>query len=167
MNWMSNNRYEMDRSKIGNFMYKITNNASKFLIKHKIVYYILSYTWGLATSIVGLLTTLVLLIMGEKREGWYRVWYFRRGKLWGGVSLGSMFVRDDTSSISINEHEYGHTFQNAIYGPFFIFLIAIPSCIRYRYRNYNVKRKYVNKPYDVIWFEASATEIGYNAVNSN
>jgi hypothetical protein len=29
------------------------------------------------------------------------------------------------------EHECGHTFQNAIFGPFAIFLVFIPSFIRY------------------------------------
>lgn len=83
------------------------------------------------------------------------------GNNWGGVSLGiNFFVADKMGkdwTLHTKKHELGHTFQNAIFGPFAIFLIYIPSCIRYWYREFSKK---VQPPYDLIWFEGSATEIG-------
>lgn len=62
-------------------------------------------------------------------------------------------------------HEAGHSIQHSLYGPLFIFLIAIPSCIRYWYRNWYAKKHksdpdYYMKPYDAVWFEASASDLG-------
>ena len=75
--------------------------------------------------------------------------------------MGTMFLRDNSNYIiSTNNHEYGHTFQNAILGPFFIFIVAIPSAIRYWYREFSKKTQ---PDYDAIWFEGSATEIGNDA----
>ena len=45
--------------------------------------------------------------------------------------MGLMFVRDTTSSEHVNKHELGHSYQNAILGPFMPFMVAIPSAIRY------------------------------------
>ena len=77
--------------------------------------------------------------------------------------MGTMFLRDCNSDNSINNHEYGHTFQNAILGPFFIFIVAIPSAIRYWYQTIREKQNKENKDYDLIWFEGGATDIGNEA----
>ena len=74
--------------------------------------------------------------------------------------MGTMFLRDESSSACINSHELGHTFQNAILGPFFIFVIAIPSAVRYWVRIFQQKKGKTLKDYDAIWFEGSATSIG-------
>ena len=74
--------------------------------------------------------------------------------------MGTMFLRDETSSVRLNSHELGHTFQNAILGPFFVFVIAIPSAIRYWVRKFQQKKGKTLKDYDAIWFEGSATSIG-------
>ena len=78
--------------------------------------------------------------------------------------MGTMFLRDYSSYFSTNNHELGHTFQNAILGPFFIFIVAIPSAIRYWYRRFSKKTK---PEYDAIWFEGSATSIGEYVYNTD
>ena len=45
-------------------------------------------------------------------------------------------------------HEFGHSFQNAILGPFMIFLVSIPSAIRYWYQTIRESKGKTNKPYD-------------------
>lgn len=61
-------------------------------------------------------------------------------------------------------HEWGHGIQNIILGPLMPFLVAIPSCIRYWYRELLVRsgeKKYADLPdYDSIWFEGWATKLG-------
>ena len=66
-------------------------------------------------------------------------------------------------------HESGHGIQNAIMGPLFIFLVAIPSAARYWYRELKFNRKGLTPPtaYDAIWFEGSATYLGTTFVKTD
>lgn len=153
-------KYYEKRSTIGKFMYDVLYVASKTLIKHRWLYWLLNFTWGILTTFCGLLISLVMLCIGKKPERWCSIWYFEIFKSWGGMEMGTMFLRDTTSSDSINIHEYGHTFQNAILGPLFIFIVAIPSAVRYWYRKLSKKTQ---SAYDAIWFEGSATKIGATA----
>lgn len=61
-------------------------------------------------------------------------------------------------------HECGHGIQNIIFGPLFPFLVAIPSVIRYWYREViwrKDRERYFQLPkYDDIWFEGQATRWG-------
>lgn len=149
-----------ERTKIGEFMFNLINKLSIKLSEHKILYYVLNYTWGIITSLLGCLISLILICINKKPEKWENIWYFKICKSWGGMEMGTMFIRDTTSSESVNKHEYGHTFQNAILGPLFIFLVAIPSAIRYWYQEIRSKKGLKNTEYDLIWFEGSATYIG-------
>ena len=74
--------------------------------------------------------------------------------------MGTMFLRDSSNNTSTNSHEFGHSFQNAILGPLFIFIVAIPSAIRYWVMTFREKKGKSLKAYDLIWFEGSATSIG-------
>lgn len=149
--------YYDERSKIGKFMYDMLYALSKPLIEHRWLYWLLNFTWGILTTFCGLLISLVMLCIGKKPERWRSAWFFKIFKSWGGMEMGTMFLRDLNSGTSINSHELGHTFQNAILGPFFIFIVAIPSAIRYWYRKFSKK---IQPAYDAIWFEGSATKIG-------
>ena len=91
--------------------------------------------------------------------------YCRCGKSgWGGVNFGPFFFVSPFTNESTLQHEWGHGVQNAVYGPAFLFVVAIPSFTRYHYRNFVVatKRKKYSElpPYDAIWFENEATTLG-------
>ena len=46
--------------------------------------------------------------------------------------MGLMFVRDRKSwGSELNQHEFGHTFQNCLFGPLMLFLVSLPSATRY------------------------------------
>lgn len=77
--------------------------------------------------------------------------------------MGLMFVRDTTSSEAVSRHELGHSYQNAILGPLMPILVAIPSAMRYWYRKKKSKKTF--PPYDSIWFEGNATDIGNKIIN--
>lgn len=76
--------------------------------------------------------------------------------------MGYMFyVADNMGSdytFETAQHECGHNYQNALLGPLFFFLVAIPSGIRYWYQRLTPNKKHAD--YDAIWFEDSATKIG-------
>lgn len=137
--------------------------CSKFIWKHKWIFYILMLTWALPYTIVSLLVSLVLLIFGFKPIKTPIAWHFRIKKYWGGIELGLVYIRDTTSYDNIDKHEMGHSFQIAILGIFFLFIIGLPSIIRYWYRYFKYEKKELPCPtkYDAIWFEHSATIIGY------
>lgn len=157
----------MERTKIGNWLYNFINKLGEKLIKHKKLIYILNYTWGILTTLVGwivyaiintLLKNKCVIETGKFAHCKYTL---MKGN-WGGVSIGMTIFM---SSLSLKNHELGHSVQNAILGPLFIFLVAIPSVIRYYYRDYCVKKhgdeeNFALPAYDKIWFEGSATYIG-------
>lgn len=157
------NDYYARRTKAGNAMYSFLQKSTKVLIKHRWLYWLLNFTWGILTTLCGLLLSLIMLCIGKKPKRWCSIWYFQICDSWGGLEMGTMFLRDNSNNVSTNNHEYGHTFQNAILGPFFIFIVAIPSAIRYWYQEIRSRQHKPNVEYDLIWFEGSATDIGNDA----
>jgi len=147
-------------------MRKFLFKCSMFLARHRVIYYILNCTWGIILTLIGWFITLALLIVGKKPVPYHGVYYFPLRESWGGFEMGMMFIRDTTSTEHVSQHELGHTFQNAILGPFMIFLVSLPSVFRYWYRYLKFERKGLNPTteYDDIWFEGSASEIGTKVV---
>ena len=132
------------------------------MIRKSWVYYLLSFTWGLVMSLIGCLTSLVLIILGYKPQKFVYGWYFAVGDNWGGVDLGPCFIVSKSSSTHTKYHEFGHSVQNCIYGPFMLILVSIPSAIRYWYRVFKYYRKGKRPPtkYESVWFEQQATNLG-------
>lgn len=127
----------------------------------KKLYYTLNFTWGIIMNIIGAIAALVMLCTGHKPHRHGGSIYFEHGKGWGGVDLGCFFICSEGSSEALKNHEYGHSLQNAIWGPLFPFVVVIPSTIRYHWRNAQTKKgvKLTTK-YDDIWFEGQATDWG-------
>lgn len=128
------------------------NKAQTFL------FYLLSFTWGIIPSLVGLIIILIMLPFGRVHRFQNR-FYAVIGKAWGGLNLGPFFVCGECCQFyRTKAHESGHGFQNIIWGPLYIFVIAIPSGIRYWYRHFFPNRSTTD--YDSIWFEGQATRWG-------
>ncbi len=162
--------YQDTRTNYGKFMFNFTVKGADFLIKHMWLYYILSYTWGIITTTIGwivYLFTRIFLFKIIKEHGRFGpCCYVMLGNNWGGLEMGTTFLiadeMGDKWTLHTKCHECGHTFQNALLGPFAIFLSFIPSFIRYWYQTVAKKKNKKVKPYDQIWFEGSATTIGTN-----
>lgn len=137
---------------------------------NKFLFYLLSFTWGIPMTLIGLIVSLVLIIMGYKPKKYGYCWHFAVGNNWGGLELGIVFLTDKTSNVYIKDHEHGHALQNCYFGPLFPFVIAIPSAIRYWYREYLVrsgKKKWSELPdYYSIWFEKDASIRGIKFIES-
>jgi len=142
----------------------------KKVISNKFLYLFLNLTWGLLMTVLGFILLLVLLPFGtvKKYNGilYLQLKYNQNSHRIGyGFSIGLVFfVHAPCPNKGLMSHEYGHTVQNAIFGPFMPFLVYIPSAIRFWYREIKVRVKhmlYSELPkYDAIWFEGSATELG-------
>lgn len=128
----------------------------------KFWYFVISFTWGLPMNLVGLIVTSILLITGHKPEKNIYGWAFRVGNGWGGVNLGVCSVISKECGTGTKIHEFGHSIQACIFGPFVIFFVVIPSVTRYWIRRYQEEIKGItNLPdYDYAWFEGQATMFG-------
>lgn len=133
-----------------------------------IVFYILSFTWGSLASIIGLIILIPFLITKKVKIFCNRVYgIFPKcfGSGWG-FEMGCFFF---TSYDCDNEeqmlcHESGHGLQNILWGPLMLFVISIPSVIRFWYREYKYKKGAPLPPYDSIWFEGQASRWGLNHI---
>lgn len=136
------------------------------MIKNKILFYVLSFTWGLPMTLIGGLVAAVLLCAGYRPKRWGGCWHFTVGKNWGGVELGLVFLTDSNENKHTKNHEFGHAIQNCFFGPFMPFIVCIPSAIRYWYREFKYNRKGIRPPtnYDDIWFEGQATKLGTKCI---
>lgn len=129
------------------------------------LFYLISFTWGLPASIIGFLITFSLWVTGHRSYVWNYCIVTPIGKNWGGMSIGPFIFTDNSPTEHILQHEHGHSIQNLMLGPLWLFIVGIPSGIRYQYREvyiYNKDRvRYRNLPdYDSVWFEKWATKLG-------
>lgn len=142
-----------------------------FIARHPFIYYLLTYTWGLVMTVIGWLIVLVLLIFRKgrlNRLGYHIFFEFHEDKSWGfsigSISfVGKIFTHADKELLL---HEFGHTVQNALFGPLVLFIVYIPSFIRYHYIEYLQKtakdhKVLIDFDYEDIWFESNATRLGY------
>lgn len=133
-------------------------------MRDKILYNFLSFTWGIIMTLIGGIAALVALCCGLKPFRHGGMIGFAFGEGWGGISLGRVLFcsKDCRNSTHLLNHEFGHSFQNAWWGPLFPFVVGLPSMIRYWYREFKYYKKGVTPPtaYDDIWFEGQATYLG-------
>lgn len=140
----------------------------QFIIKFKPLFYLIQFTWGIIMNLIGLIVFLVLLPKQHFTFGNSIV--TKVGKNWGGVSLGIfVLVGQDCVTHHLLCHESGHGIQNLFMGPIFIFLVGIPSSIRYWYfeLKYYRKGKSPKNSYESIWFEGQATKLGEKYYGNN
>ena len=135
----------------------------------KPVFYLLTFTWGLPFTLLGLFAALFLRLRGNKPKKHGYCFYFEAGEHWGGINLGLFFIVDKHNSKAIRNHEHGHAVQNCYLGPFMLFVVALPSLLRSRYRAYLIEKKGVDArtlpPYDSVWFEGQATQLGNEIID--
>lgn len=128
---------------------------------HPIVFYLLSFTWGIVFTIIGMFVAAALILLGKKPKRYGLVWNFELPVNFG-LNLGIFIITPINGTKSVRDHEMGHGLQNACLGPLVFVLVCIPSVIRYWYRIMSEKSgaMLVTK-YDDIWFEGQASDSGF------
>lgn len=149
-------------TKIGTRLYNTTMHAEEFLSCHMWLWWILNFTWGIVYTIIAAFIALFILIFKKPViSKFHEAICFIFGNNWGGLEgVFFIFVADkmgDSWTLHTKQHELGHSFQNAIFGPLNLFLTLIPSAIRYWYIKLTKNNTII---YDAIWFEKSATDAG-------
>ena len=106
----------------------------------QIMYWVISCTWGIISTLIGAIITLALMITGHKVQKFGWGVYTVIGKNWGGLEIGPFFFAGEGSSYYIKCHEYGHSLQHLIFGPFMIFVVGAPSATRYWVRKMKTQK---------------------------
>ena len=137
-------------------------------------YWFISLTWGLLLTLVGLIVTLfaIIFLNGKVHRNGFS-YIVEIGGNWGGLNLGAVALcggyttkcPDEEWFEHTRRHEFGHSLQNLIFGPFMVFVVTLPSAIRYHYQNYRSRKGLPNKPYDQAIYEYTASKWGYYAIN--
>ena len=84
----------------------------------KVLFWILSLTWGLPYSLIGLVVALFMLITEHKPHHIGPEIYFECSENFpGGCNLGPVFLVWKSAGKSTKLHECGHSIQNIIWGP--------------------------------------------------
>jgi hypothetical protein len=145
----------------------------KKLKKH--VYTAAQWTWGLPQTLIG-----AALFLAHRRDGHFD-YNGARATVWdkdAGVSLGKfIFVpkktrgskaasqksAKDLADPFLLEHEYGHTLQSLILGPFYLLFVGAPSILWNRLPFFQRKRKRTGKSYYSAPFESTANKLAARA----
>ena len=92
------------------------------------LYWFLQWTWGILQNVIGGLMTAFIRLRhpaNKQTPFHHAVVTAWNGK--GSMALGGYLFLDKNSGDEIVVHEYGHTIQSLILGPFYLFVIGIPS----------------------------------------
>lgn len=145
-----------------------------------ILFWVISLTWGIIMTSIGLIATAALNIaklFNKKLKIKTHIngcsLITEVGGNWGGVELGAVALCGNYSESNnywfehTRCHEFGHALQHLIFGPLFIFVVAIPSACRYWYQRIMQKKgkSFSSDWYDSIWFEGTATSWGTKVIN--
>lgn len=156
-----------EHTKAGTFLFNLCAAWTRFIVKHRKLYYILTSTWGIIMTAIGLIVSgtlyLVKLFTKDQAKITFKPYHWVQSisvgpDYWGGCEFGLCFLRDQKSAGGLEAHEFGHTFQNCLFGPLFPLLVAIPSASRWWIRELSKTKKHT--PYDSVWFEDAATQCG-------
>jgi len=139
-----------------------------------VIYFILQCTWGALQTLVGLIFFLVNI---KKPHNFYKGCINTKWNLYGGISLGLFIFTPNENckeleqitegsheklcegASKIRVHEYGHTYQSLILGPFYIIPGIISICWANMKRYRRLREKY-GVPYSFCWVESWADRLG-------
>jgi hypothetical protein len=134
----------------------------KKLKKH--AYTAAQWTWGLPQTLIG-----AVLYAAHRKDDHFD---YRGAKAtaWdkdSGVSLGKyIFVprrAGGNAGKFLLEHEYGHTLQSLILGPFYLLVVGAPSMLWNRLPYFKSKRRRTGKSYYSAPFEKTANILAAHA----
>lgn len=125
--------------------------------RHRILFYLLQFTWGLSVNIMGLLVFLCCRKRFRSEPFCNSIVTYLPGER-GGLSLGIFLFLSAHDTRHLRVHEYGHTIQCLFLGPLYWIVVLLPSALWYHFFGaYRAKRRI---PYDAFCCERWATAWG-------
>ena len=131
---------------------------------HKGAYTAAQWSWGLPQTLIGA----ALYLAHRKEEHFdYKGATATSWNREGAVSLGKFICvprrAGGQAGRFLLEHEYGHTLQSLILGPFYLLFVGAPSLVWNRLPFFQRKRKRTGKSYYSAPFESSANRLAARA----
>lgn len=140
----------------------------------QLLYIFVQVTWGFFQSLLGFVFFFIFM---KSPQDWYYGCIRTRWPLRGGISLGLFIFTPDErrmSSLSssytkkkwrdycagVSVHEFGHTIQSLIMGPFYLPIVGLVSLTWARADYFRQKRRRENIPYSACWTESWANNLG-------
>ena len=93
----------------------------------KLLFIIIQWIWGFPQNLAGLFV--FLFQKYEYREGNYNTALVTRWNRTDSLSLGMFIFIGKGRDMRIVRHEYGHSIQSMILGPFYLIAVGIPSVL--------------------------------------
>jgi len=124
------------------------------------IYYLLQLTWGIVQNVLGFLLWLVVWLSKPKERSYFfhgafvTRWFSR-----DSMSLG-IFLFLGTDDPRVVVHEYGHSIQSCILGPFYLPAIGFPSMCWANLPSMKRKRKSGRYRYSDFYTEKWANDLG-------
>ncbi len=123
-----------------------------------LLYQLLQCTWGILQTLIGF----ALFIGNINRKH-----YFYKGcivtiwkRTYSGISLGLfIFIGDEPEKNLVRTHEYGHTIQSLILGPFYL-IAGLVSILWAGLPYFEKLRAKKNLPYTACIVESNASRLG-------
>lgn len=124
------------------------------------LYYFVQLTWGCLQNALGFLLRMILLLKDPKRSrGRFYGTFTLRWKSTYSLSLG-MFLFLASNERPLMVHEFGHSIQSCILGPFYLPLIGIPSFLWANSPYFQKQRKKGRYRYSSFYPEKWANYLG-------
>ena len=124
------------------------------------LYYLVQLTWGSIQNALGLFLMLFLFIIDPRRErGFFFGSFVCRWKLRSSMSLG-IFIFLGENNRHVLVHEYGHSIQSCILGPFYLPLIGLPSALWANLPRFRRQRRRGRYKYSSFYTERWANYLG-------
>ena len=127
-------------------------------------YYLVQFTWGILQNLAGCFWFLCCL---RKKHSLYHgaiLTRIRMKRFSGGWTFGCFIFLTEPMNRELEHdiliHEYGHTFQSLLLGPFYLLVIGLPSTIWASSKNLSRLRREKNIPYSRLYCEKWASKWG-------
>ncbi len=130
----------------------------------RILYWILQLSWGLVQNLAGFFVWAFLMLKNPKRpvRGFHGAVLTQWSRPYS-CGLGAFIFFGHKRSREANEvlvHEYGHTLQSALLGPFFLLIVGLPSFLWAFLPRCERLRREKHRPYAAFFCESWASRWG-------
>ena len=130
----------------------------------RILFYLLQFSWGIIQNLMGAILFLALFVLEpEAKKEFYHgalVFYWKNR---GSLSLGMFIFFGHSYSAEARQiitHEYGHSIQSLLLGPFYLAVIGLPSLLWSALPQLETWRRKNGKDYYWLYCESWANFLG-------